>query len=156
MFEERDKELIYSIQLGDKENNVEWYWSEELYGDYTVKNAYKLLQVESNRWNASDNKSIWRKVWRLNVPAKCDTEVICVSIDSFMTWFERVLECRKDKVDLVAAVCWGIWKAQAKGIKEALRWIKQKMEEGWSLEIEQPASFVVESDCQVVVFAINI
>lgn len=30
----------------------------------------------------------------------------------FMTWFQMIMDKHKDKVELVAVVCWGIWKAR--------------------------------------------
>lgn len=47
MFNTRDKELILSIPLGDSAAEDSWYWVREPAGAYTVKSAYKYIQVES-------------------------------------------------------------------------------------------------------------
>lgn len=48
-------------------------------------------------------KSCWERI----IPG-----VDCSSGNSFKIWYESVLTNKREKADLVAAVCWGIWKAR--------------------------------------------
>lgn len=55
VFNIRDKCLIYSIPLDESVKRDSWYWLWEKDGDYTVKSAYKYLQVCNGRWCVSYN-----------------------------------------------------------------------------------------------------
>ncbi|KAF4389810.1 hypothetical protein F8388_009943 [Cannabis sativa] len=42
----------------------------EASGHYSVKSAYKRLQVLNGRWSRGDNLGLWRKLWNMKIPAK--------------------------------------------------------------------------------------
>lgn len=44
------------------------YWRLENSGVYSVKSAYKFLQVQRGHWNAEENENIWRILWRIKAP----------------------------------------------------------------------------------------
>ncbi|KAL8091980.1 hypothetical protein AgCh_034313 [Apium graveolens] len=52
------------------------YWCHEKHGDYSVKSAYKLLQVQKSYWRRSDSNSLWSKIWRIKAPAKARNELV--------------------------------------------------------------------------------
>lgn len=70
IFKERDLNLILAIPLrSDTEDS--WYWKGEKLGQYSVKSAYGMLQMEKNsNNNNSDNSGFWRRLWNLKVPVK--------------------------------------------------------------------------------------
>lgn len=54
IFEERDANLILAIPLR-RDTEDSWYWKREKLGQYSVKSAYGMLQMEKNNNNTSDN-----------------------------------------------------------------------------------------------------
>ncbi|XP_074363930.1 putative mitochondrial protein AtMg00310 [Apium graveolens] len=70
LFNDRDQECIISLQLNDIMNEDKLYWSKEASGSYSVKSAYRLLQVQKGLWNINDNASLWKKMWRIKAPPK--------------------------------------------------------------------------------------
>lgn len=54
-------------------NNVDidtWYWNQEKLGHYSVKSDYGLLMGENDRDRLDIANDIWRRMWRLTLPAK--------------------------------------------------------------------------------------
>ncbi|XP_062075049.1 uncharacterized protein LOC133779062 [Humulus lupulus] len=104
-----------------------WYWSKELFGGYSVKSAYKLLQVLNGRWSMGDNSGFWRKVWNLKIPQKvknflwtslsnCLPTLAMLQrnneVMGVLFWFEAL--CNSSTVDIirvVAKICWAVWRA---------------------------------------------
>ncbi|XP_060967135.1 uncharacterized protein LOC133035353 [Cannabis sativa] len=70
LFEPRDIDLIRNIPLPLTLNMDSWYWAFEDYGNYSVKSAYRALQVLNERWNSQDNSGFWKKFWYLKLPPK--------------------------------------------------------------------------------------
>lgn len=48
LFNDRDQQCIRSIVLSESDNEDCLYWSKESTGLYTVRSAYKLLQMQKN------------------------------------------------------------------------------------------------------------
>lgn len=69
IFEDRDVELILSIELGGN-NKDTWYWRFEKMGHYSVKSAYIRLQENKGDHSTVDNSGFWRKLWQLKLPSK--------------------------------------------------------------------------------------
>lgn len=46
------------------------YWRFEHTGLYSVKSAYKWLQMQRGGWHTDDRGSIWNKLWRAKAPPK--------------------------------------------------------------------------------------
>lgn len=53
MFNERDRRCILQIQISPRWEEDVMYWSKEVSGNYSVRSAYKLIQVQKGRWNDS-------------------------------------------------------------------------------------------------------
>ncbi|XP_030479250.1 uncharacterized protein LOC115696490 [Cannabis sativa] len=68
LFEPRDVDLICKISLPALPELGTWYWSFETFGGYSVRSAYRALQVCNGRWNMQDNSGFWRKFWYLKLP----------------------------------------------------------------------------------------
>jgi hypothetical protein len=52
-----------------------WTWDHEKHGVYSVKSAYRLLDSNRIRGNATDSPSasgdeVWKLIWKLKVPPK--------------------------------------------------------------------------------------
>ncbi|KAH9734279.1 putative reverse transcriptase/RNA-dependent DNA polymerase [Citrus sinensis] len=65
-FNERDRNLILNIPLSQRNEEDVWYWLANTSGVYSVKSAYRLLLGEVS--DVAGN--MWRKIWKLEVPAK--------------------------------------------------------------------------------------
>ena len=70
LFNNRDQQCIKKITLTDEASDDTLYWCKENSGEYSVKSAYRMLQVQKGRWQISDNGSLWRKVWQIKGPPK--------------------------------------------------------------------------------------
>ncbi|KAM6573036.1 hypothetical protein CsatB_012436 [Cannabis sativa] len=70
IFNDRDKEIIIRTNI-DQETPIDtWYWHKDLYGFYTVREAYRLLH-HSEITNTSESEiKIWKIAWKLQVPPK--------------------------------------------------------------------------------------
>ncbi|XP_060959252.1 uncharacterized protein LOC115704017 [Cannabis sativa] len=70
MFEERDAQLILSIQLSDSTTVNSWHWMMENSSFYTAKSAYNYLQASSGSWLHFDDESYWKRLCKIDVPSK--------------------------------------------------------------------------------------
>ncbi|XP_060974042.1 uncharacterized protein LOC115695103 [Cannabis sativa] len=70
MFEERDINLIRSIQLSHSRAMDGWYWNMESLGFYSVKSAYKFLQSSRGNWLFMQDENCWKNLWQLPIPSK--------------------------------------------------------------------------------------
>lgn len=70
LFNNRDQHCIKKITLTDEVSEDSLYWCKENSGDYSVKSAYRMLQVQKGRWQTVDNNSLWRIVWQIKAPPK--------------------------------------------------------------------------------------
>ncbi|KAM6552834.1 hypothetical protein CsatB_013596 [Cannabis sativa] len=70
MFEERDINLIRSIQLSQTRVNDGWCWNMESSGFYSVKSAYNFLQASKGNWLFLQDDTCWKKLWKLCIPPK--------------------------------------------------------------------------------------
>ncbi|KAM6591439.1 hypothetical protein CsatA_014044 [Cannabis sativa] len=70
IFNDRDKELILKTNIVQESTIDTWYWSLDLQGFYTVREAYHLLH-QADVTNISDFEiKIWKIAWKLQVPPK--------------------------------------------------------------------------------------
>lgn len=73
LFDDRDKNLTYNIQLNPNKPKDTWYWMFELKGTYSVKSGYKEIKSMHVKWEENDASSIWQKLWKLKIPTKVKT-----------------------------------------------------------------------------------
>ncbi|KAM6600853.1 hypothetical protein CsatA_020462 [Cannabis sativa] len=70
IFNDRDKEIIIRTNIDQETPMDTWYWHKDLYGFYTVREAYRLLH-HSEITNTSEAEiKIWKIAWKLRVPPK--------------------------------------------------------------------------------------
>uniref|UniRef100_A0A803NIV3 RNase H type-1 domain-containing protein n=1 Tax=Cannabis sativa TaxID=3483 RepID=A0A803NIV3_CANSA len=69
LFNSRDATIILNtpINSGIGDN---YYWKHENSGVYTVKSAYKHIQLSKGNWSADMEEEVWKKLWKIKVPAK--------------------------------------------------------------------------------------
>ncbi|XP_060974712.1 uncharacterized protein LOC133039780 [Cannabis sativa] len=70
MFEERDINLIRSIQLSQTRDIDGWCWNMEPSGFYSVKSAYKVLQASKGNWLFLQDDTCWKNLSKLPIPPK--------------------------------------------------------------------------------------
>uniref|UniRef100_A0A803PJ01 Reverse transcriptase domain-containing protein n=1 Tax=Cannabis sativa TaxID=3483 RepID=A0A803PJ01_CANSA len=70
LFEERDKELIMSIQLSDSVEEDLWFWNKSSSGFYTIKSAYSYLQQKTATADLVQNTEGFKKLRQLDIPQK--------------------------------------------------------------------------------------
>lgn len=70
IFNNRDQHCIKKITLTDDTSEDRLYWGKEISGEYSVKSAYKMLQLQGGRWQTADNDSLWRTMWQIKAPPK--------------------------------------------------------------------------------------
>ncbi|KAM6587325.1 hypothetical protein CsatA_009930 [Cannabis sativa] len=70
MFNERDANLILSIPLSFSTSSDFWSWSDESTGQFSVKNAYGILQASKDPRTGNNNSGFWQKFWQLKIPPK--------------------------------------------------------------------------------------
>lgn len=70
IFNNRDQNCIMNVQLGGEGSTDMIYWRLEHSGSYSVKSAYKILQIWKGAWGGQFNDSIWRALWKIKAPSK--------------------------------------------------------------------------------------
>ncbi|XP_060972141.1 uncharacterized protein LOC133038108 [Cannabis sativa] len=68
LFEERDRQLVLSIQLSDRVERDSWYWNKENSGLYTIKSAYLFLQNSAELEPVAHHG--YKQMWQLDIPPK--------------------------------------------------------------------------------------
>ena len=81
------------------------YWNEDLSGEYTVKSAYKLLQLQKGQWHSSDNSSLWKLLWRVKAPPKSINMVWRALSQCLPT--KTILHAKRVPINLLCPVCDG-------------------------------------------------
>ncbi|KAM6573571.1 hypothetical protein CsatA_017651 [Cannabis sativa] len=117
MFEERDAQLILSIQLSDSTTADSWHWMMEHSGFYSVKSAYNYLQSSSGSWLHFEDDSYWKRLWKIEVPSKVLHFLWKACSGSLPTkvhsWFFNLLDSKHSEVIVDAAmISWSIWKTR--------------------------------------------
>lgn len=69
IFVQCDANLILATPLSDN-NEDNWYWMKEKYGNFLVKTAYTLIQESEPLVNQCGNTRFWKRLWNLTVPPK--------------------------------------------------------------------------------------
>ncbi|XP_060965665.1 uncharacterized protein LOC115720502 [Cannabis sativa] len=64
------REHVRGVVISSSREFHSRYWFFEASGHYSVKSAYKRLQVLNGRWSRGDNLGLWRKLWNMKIPAK--------------------------------------------------------------------------------------
>uniref|UniRef100_A0A803QJD1 Reverse transcriptase domain-containing protein n=1 Tax=Cannabis sativa TaxID=3483 RepID=A0A803QJD1_CANSA len=70
LFNDRDKNLIFSIQLSETGDLDSWYWSRSPSSFYTVKSAYKTLQHNNCNFITDQQKEGYKQLWQFDIPPK--------------------------------------------------------------------------------------
>lgn len=70
IFNATDQESIQATNIeGDLDSDV-LQWEGDITGQYTVKSAYKLLQVQKDTYGHQGNNNIWKALWQIKAPQK--------------------------------------------------------------------------------------
>ncbi|KAM6547829.1 hypothetical protein CsatB_019505 [Cannabis sativa] len=69
LFNQRDASVIMStpINVGRGDN---YYWKHEHSGFYTVKSAYKAIQMDKGNWGHEMEDLVWKRLWKIKTPPK--------------------------------------------------------------------------------------
>lgn len=70
IFNERDKQCILDTHIEEDSESDCLYWQFENSGEYSVRSAYKMLQVQKGAWGDQFSDSIWKLLWRIQAPPK--------------------------------------------------------------------------------------
>lgn len=62
IFNERDQTCILNTNIVESISEDSIYWRLENSRVYSVRGAYKYLQLQKNRWRGDDTNSIWVKI----------------------------------------------------------------------------------------------
>uniref|UniRef100_A0A803Q767 RNase H type-1 domain-containing protein n=1 Tax=Cannabis sativa TaxID=3483 RepID=A0A803Q767_CANSA len=128
LFESRDVDLIGNIPLPLTPNMDSWYWAFEDYGSYSVKSAYRALQVLNGRWNSQDNSDVETT---FHIMVTCPFTMACLERGlgitvmigevEFGSWFESFYNAHpEDGIDKLTMILWGVW-----GARNDLLWNKK-------------------------------
>uniref|UniRef100_A0A803NS52 RNase H type-1 domain-containing protein n=1 Tax=Cannabis sativa TaxID=3483 RepID=A0A803NS52_CANSA len=137
MFEERDAQLILSIQLSDSTTVNSWHWMMENSGFYTVKSAYNYLQASSGSWLHFDDESYLEKAFTKHV----NVDLICPLCNVYYeTIFHVLVGCR------FAQACWHLSAAVvATDVDEFSNWFFSLMDSKQTENKNYTALRVVQS-----------
>ncbi|KAL8098853.1 hypothetical protein AgCh_031539 [Apium graveolens] len=108
IFNNRDQQRILDVHLDAASHEDVMYWRLENSGVYSVKSAYKFLQVQRGHWNAEENENIWRMLWRIKAPPKAVNLV-----SDFRVWIQDLwTEGTAKQCAESVVLCWAIWRAR--------------------------------------------
>ncbi|XP_060966242.1 uncharacterized protein LOC133034831 [Cannabis sativa] len=103
LFDERDKNLVLSIQLSGSATADKWCWNDEPNGLYTVKSAYRRLQQVSGVHVADQDQKMFKAIRKLEVPPKVQHFLWRVLVGCLPTKVQ--LSTKKVNVDLYCPFC---------------------------------------------------
>ncbi|KAL8116398.1 hypothetical protein AgCh_022771 [Apium graveolens] len=106
LFNQRDQQCILNTTIGGIGEVDKLCWNEDLSGEYTVKSAYRLLQVQKGYWHTRDNGSLWKLVWRIKAPPKVLNMVWRALAHCLPT--RTVLSAKRVPIPLMCPVCSGV------------------------------------------------
>lgn len=70
IFNDRDQRCILNTTVEHQLDRDTLFWKHEQSGDYSVRSAYKLLQLQKGVWNVNNNLSFWKTIWSTKAPPK--------------------------------------------------------------------------------------
>ncbi|KAL8120232.1 hypothetical protein AgCh_017395 [Apium graveolens] len=70
LFNARDQQSILNTKIDSTATEDRVYWSKEVDEEYSIRSAYRLLQLQKGRWSTNDNDNLWRKMWQVKAPPK--------------------------------------------------------------------------------------
>ena len=70
IFNNRDQESIQATIIEEELDSDMLQWDWDITGQYTVKSAYNLLQVQKGAWTVHDDDSSWKALWKIKAPKK--------------------------------------------------------------------------------------
>lgn len=70
LFNSKDQQQILKIPLSEDNTVDEIFWNNDASGNYSVRSAYKTIQLQKGLWNWEDKDSLWSKLWRIRAPSK--------------------------------------------------------------------------------------
>ncbi|KAM6589465.1 hypothetical protein CsatA_012070 [Cannabis sativa] len=103
LFDERDKNLVLSVQLSGSATDGKWCWHDEPNGFYTVKSAYRRLQQVAGVNVADQDQRMFKAIWKLEVPPKVQHFLWRALVGCLPTKFQ--LSTKKVNVDLYCPFC---------------------------------------------------
>lgn len=70
IFHEQDQDYIRATHIEvDLDRNV-LQWEREISGQYIVKSAYKLLQIQKGAYESQNSNNTWKSLWQNKAPSK--------------------------------------------------------------------------------------
>lgn len=70
IFNARDQLHIINTRIEQELERDTLYWKHEQSGNYSVRSAYRLLQVQKGVWNVNANTDFWKNIWSIKGPPK--------------------------------------------------------------------------------------
>ncbi|XP_060965604.1 uncharacterized protein LOC133034522 [Cannabis sativa] len=104
LFNNRDAHLILSIPLSSSRVDDTWYWCLEKTGHFTVKSAYKSLQVRKETGSQPNSSPVCNGIWKLRVPPKVKDLLWRAASECLPT--KTRLQSRQVQVDNLCPSCW--------------------------------------------------
>ncbi|XP_060960620.1 uncharacterized protein LOC133031197 [Cannabis sativa] len=89
-----------------------WSWTGDRTGDYTVKSAYSMMQLQKNTQPGVNNSGFWHKLWHLKIPPKVKNFMWRAVSDTPPTCLQLVTKYDDDVICRVVIICWALWKAR--------------------------------------------
>uniref|UniRef100_A0A803P2Y9 Reverse transcriptase zinc-binding domain-containing protein n=1 Tax=Cannabis sativa TaxID=3483 RepID=A0A803P2Y9_CANSA len=92
-----------SIQLSNTAEVDSWFWAKETSGIFTVKSAYKHLQLVKGEFPIVVERDGWNKLWQLHIPPKVH-DFLWRSISGYLPT-KAQLHTKHVYVDLMCPLC---------------------------------------------------
>lgn len=102
-FNDRDQQLILDIVVTDNVREDMLFWSYEVTGLYSIKSAYKWLQLKKEACHSADRISIFTKLWKIRAPPKTINVVWCAFSNCLPTRVQ--LQLKRVQVQALCPVC---------------------------------------------------
>lgn len=100
---DRDRRAISNTVVEQELDKDTLYWNMEHTGQYTVKNAYRLLQKQKGSWNEGNHMEFWKTFWSIKAPPQVMNLVWRASMYCLSTLVQ--LQTKHVQVNNVCPVC---------------------------------------------------
>ncbi|KAL8092159.1 hypothetical protein AgCh_034453, partial [Apium graveolens] len=103
---ERDQNCVLAVPISNSNQEDSLYWSPESSGIYSVKSAYKLLQLQRNSEHTVDNGKMWKTLWNIRaLPKGFKSKRLAASSPGYHSCLTRSLEANMEKLSLYVGPC---------------------------------------------------
>ncbi|KAL8094911.1 hypothetical protein AgCh_036428 [Apium graveolens] len=103
IFNVTDQERIQATSIEAELNTDVLQWEEDITGQYTVKSAYKLLQVKKEVHGQQSGNFIWKGLWQVKAPRKA-LDVLWRAL-SLCLPTKAQLHQKRVNIDTICEVC---------------------------------------------------